>query len=151
MSTFTPYTGWEEDLYRLAQEVAEHHDGPTPPFTEFGLGRLMCRVIAAFEPYRMGLRRLQAPGGTTINRCTARIRPLTDDTEIQCEVSTVDAHGSHAGVLRDYAYPGSATVISWREDDRRIFRGEWTPCPVRSAGVAPVCILPAEHHGEHEY
>lgn len=73
--------------------------------------------------------------------CDARMRPFTDDTTVDCEVD--GDHAKHRGIVRDYAYPGSATAIEWMEDDRRTFRGDWVPCP--HAG----CILPALHRGNH--
>lgn len=51
--------------------------------------------------------------------------------------------GSHQSVLRDYAFPGSATTIHWDEQDRRNFRGDWFHCN------APACILPLNHRGNH--
>lgn len=75
--------------------------------------------------------------------CDARIRPLPDDTEIACELPG-DGHPMHAGELRDYAYPGSATTVRWAHDDRRSFHGPWPgPCP--EAG----CVLPANHPRGH--
>jgi hypothetical protein len=50
----------------------------------------------------------------------------------------------HSGILRDYAYPGSESVIQWFENDRRNFRGDWQPCT-----AFPGCILPAYHRGRH--
>jgi hypothetical protein len=63
---------------------------------------------------------------------------MPDDTELKCEKS--HAHYEHQAVLRDYAYPGSNTVVIWMESDRRNFRGEWAPCPSN-------CTLPAGHRG----
>jgi hypothetical protein len=83
-------------------------------------------------------------------KCTAKIRPFTDGTEVHCEDEN-GAHSRHGGTLRDYAYPGSETVIDWYEEDRRTFRGDWSPCPIAVVGVAPACILPSGHHGEHAY
>lgn len=84
--------------------------------------------------------------------CDAKIRPFPDcrepfGTEIQCEDLT-DPHVLHCGVVRDFAYPGSATEICWREEDRRTFRGEWEPCPfsVENQVTLP-CILPVGHRG----
>lgn len=73
--------------------------------------------------------------------CDAKIRPFPNDTEMQCER---DDHSDewHSADLRDYAYPGSVTKISWAEYDRRTFRGAWTPCPHS-------CSLPAGHRGNH--
>lgn len=74
--------------------------------------------------------------------CEAKIRPMPNDTEIECglEPGHTDAH---SGVLRDYAFPGSATTVTWYDDDRRNFRGEWMECPERG------CILPAGHPRGH--
>jgi hypothetical protein len=74
------------------------------------------------------------------NFCEAKIRPMPNATEIQCGLT--GEHDRHEGVLRDYAYPGSATKIVWDEDDRRTFRGDWSPCPLG-------CILPFGHRGRH--
>jgi hypothetical protein len=74
--------------------------------------------------------------------CVAKIRPFPGPTVIVCE-NEVEGHTTHAAVLRDYAYPGSETVVSWDEDDRRTFRGEWSPC------TSPGCILPLDHRGRH--
>lgn len=73
--------------------------------------------------------------------CTAKIRPLTDGTELQCKCDD-EQHVEHHSTLRDYAWPGSATTIYWQEDDRRNFRGEWRPCTLL---VDPACTLPAGH------
>lgn len=75
--------------------------------------------------------------------CDAKIRPLPDPTEIRCDGNHEPSAEGHAGTLRDYAYPGSATLISWHERDRRNFRGDWLECPERG------CILPAGHPGNH--
>lgn len=73
--------------------------------------------------------------------CTARIRPLSNDTEIACALA--GEHLEHEGTLRDYAYAGSATTVSWFEDDRRNFHGDWP-------GLCPAdCTLPAGHRGNH--
>lgn len=75
--------------------------------------------------------------------CDARIRPFRpiNETELGCEL--VRGHVQHASTLRDYAYPGSKTTISWSDTDRRIFRSEFAECPTDR------CILPAEHRGAH--
>lgn len=87
--------------------------------------------------------------------CDARIRPFPvgNDTEIACELEGKshaheggDLDGKthvHQGVLRDYAFPGSATVVSWLEGDRRNFRGVW---PGRCQQLEG-CVLPDGHHG----
>ncbi len=46
-------------------------------------------------------------------------------------------------MLRDYAYPGSATQLTWMDDDRRTFRGDYVECPERG------CVLPAGHPRDH--
>ena len=75
--------------------------------------------------------------------CDARIRPFPGSSEIECGLPG-DHDGKHEGVLRDYAYPGSATTIGWLPDDRRSFVGAW-PGPCATAG----CILPAGHPRGH--
>lgn len=82
--------------------------------------------------------------------CTARIIPFRGNPTIDCELDH-NAHDmpggrdvQHEGALRDYAYPGSVTKISWMESDRRTFRGEFIPCDW------PSCILPIHHRGSHE-
>ncbi len=78
--------------------------------------------------------------------CDARIRPLPDDTEIVCE-STAPHERDHAGMLRDYAGPGSETLITWDEHDRRTFHGEW---PGKCVGdIHTSCVLPTGHRGNH--
>lgn len=75
--------------------------------------------------------------------CDARIRPMPNDTEIACEIEGVIPHVIHVGVLKDYAYTGSKTTITWDDADRRTFYGEWPgPCP-------EVCVLPLGHRGNH--
>lgn len=74
--------------------------------------------------------------------CTAKIRPFTDDSEFECELPGHLA-GSHRAVIRDYAYPGSETVLEWEEGDRRTFHGTWSACS--SSG----CTLPLGHWGRH--
>lgn len=74
--------------------------------------------------------------------CDARIRPMVpvNDTEIVCLVD--GEHARHEGELRDYAWPGSLTVVVWFEDDRRTFHGVWP-------GGCPDCNLPLRHRGGH--
>lgn len=74
--------------------------------------------------------------------CDARIRPFPNVVIVMCE-QDADHSGAHSGALLDYAYPGSKTVLSWMEDDRRTFRGDWSDCQ------SPGCILPAGHRGRH--
>jgi len=74
--------------------------------------------------------------------CPAKIRPFPDATEVTCLED--DGHpGGHAGVLSNYAFRGSQTVIRWLDEDRRTFRGDWTACDQSD------CILPAGHRGGH--
>lgn len=73
--------------------------------------------------------------------CDAKIRPFPGHDEIACEED--GDHATHTGVIRNKAYPGSETKLSWMENDRRTFRGVWTPCDQSD------CILPAGHHGNH--
>jgi hypothetical protein len=75
--------------------------------------------------------------------CDARIRPFrpVNDTEVLCEQDGY--HLTHLAVLRDYAWPGSQTIISWMDDDRRTFHSDWPgDCPED-------CILPTGHKGGH--
>lgn len=74
--------------------------------------------------------------------CKAAIRPLLTDVEVRCEQT--GNHGRHKGTLRDYAYPGSATTLSWLENDRRCYHGEW-PGPCQTGK----CTLPQGHQGNH--
>lgn len=76
--------------------------------------------------------------------CDAKMRPFPNDTELRC--GEVALHAEHRAVLRDYAYPGSETVITWQADDRRNFFGEWARCEDWQ-GDRPGCTLPAGHHG----
>lgn len=80
--------------------------------------------------------------------CPTKIRPFrpVNDTELQCEVTdSTDSHWRHNAVVRDYAYPGSATEMVWERTDRRCFTGEFIECPVKG------CILPAGHHGKDAF
>jgi hypothetical protein len=74
--------------------------------------------------------------------CDAAIRPFrpVNETEVRCDRDA--AHVEHAGVIRDYAYPGSATTLTWFEGDRRTFHGEWP-------GGCHDCFLPTGHAGKH--
>lgn len=74
--------------------------------------------------------------------CDAKIRPFPNDTEVACEES--GEHTKHLGVLRDYAYKGSETVMTWFELDRRTYHGDWP-----GACAAASCSLPRGHNGGH--
>jgi hypothetical protein len=53
----------------------------------------------------------------------------------------------HQATLRDYAYPGSESVVTWLYGDRREFTGDWPgPCTENQPAG---CVLPAGHHGRH--
>lgn len=75
-----------------------------------------------------------------MTQCDARIRPFPNATELTCERQAPHATEMHQTALRDYAFPGSVTLLSWEEADRRTFRGEWRPC-------CDACSLPLGHHG----
>lgn len=73
--------------------------------------------------------------------CDARVRPFPSAVEVECEQE--GAHTTHEGTLKGYAHPGSVTTITWEEDDRRTFHGEWPgPCP-----SSAWCSLPFGHRG----
>ena len=76
-------------------------------------------------------------------QCRAKIRPFPDETEIQCIEDDSQPHSNHAGIVSDYAYPGSKSKLNWNDRDRRTFRGDWTSCDQST------CILPAGHWGDH--
>jgi hypothetical protein len=78
-----------------------------------------------------------------MNRCDAKIRPMIGSTELQCESDKNASHSAHTSTLRDYAYSGSVTIITWMESDRRNFHGDWPgQCSLE-------CILPKGHLGSH--
>ena len=79
------------------------------------------------------------------DRCGARIRPMVpiNDTELRCEQPDTHGEPTHTATLRDFAYPGSRTQVTWLDSDRRNFTGEWIECPVQP------CTLPAHHRGNH--
>jgi hypothetical protein len=74
--------------------------------------------------------------------CDARIRPFPHAIEIACEKPL--PHMTHQGTLNDYAFPGSSTTVSWAEDDRRTFHGDWP-----GSCETPGCTLPAGHPRRH--
>lgn len=73
--------------------------------------------------------------------CGAKLRPFPDDTEVECESKEPEPHTEHHAALRDYAFPGSLTTLTWFDVDRRTFRGEWAECSHYW------CPLPAGHQG----
>lgn len=90
---------------------------------------------------RLSVFRSRRRSNLTPVTCDAKIRPFPNDTEIRCERDD-HADMEHSAILRDYAFPGSETMLSWQEDDRRNFRGDWRKCPA-------ACVLPIHHHGRH--
>lgn len=79
--------------------------------------------------------------------CNAKIRPFRPMNEIELACDLGESHSRHHGAtLRDYAYPGSETRITWADTDRRNFRGLFVPCGDNDAP----CILPWKHGGRHE-
>lgn len=77
-----------------------------------------------------------------MSKCPARIRPFPGPIILECENDGNKPHTEHRTVLRDYAYPGSSSVITWQESDRRNFTGEWVEC------AAGNCVLPNGHRGD---
>lgn len=77
--------------------------------------------------------------------CDAKLRPFRpiNETELACG-NGLEEHTTHSSTLKDYAFPGSRTIMSWHEDDRRNFHGEW-PGDCESKD----CILPLNHRGIH--
>ena len=78
--------------------------------------------------------------------CPARIKPFRriNEVEIKCELT--GWHDPHSGTIRDYAYKGSATVITWFDSDRRTYDNEW---PGDCNGNEGQCVLPLGHLGRH--
>lgn len=75
--------------------------------------------------------------------CDAAMRlDYHDNITLRCELER--PHRDHQAVLRDYAFDGSVTLITWHEDDRRNYHGEW-PGPCEDSD----CILPWKHRGAH--
>lgn len=76
--------------------------------------------------------------------CDAKIRPFSNDIEVECECIEKTPHDKHHGLLENYAYPGSETTIKWLESDRRNFHGEWPGYCTKIEG----CTLPVNHPGD---
>lgn len=81
--------------------------------------------------------------------CNAKIRPFPTRSliEVACEVNhdpALEVEGlEHRAILRDHAFAGSRTEITWFEQDRRTYRGDYLgPC-TNALG----CVLPAGHRG----
>jgi hypothetical protein len=83
--------------------------------------------------------------------CDAAIRPFPNNTELNCEVE--GSHRDHQAMLADYAFPGSRQLITWHEDDRRNFHGDWPGrCPYKAHPLwddPGQCTLPDGHPGNH--
>lgn len=79
---------------------------------------------------------------TTTNECDAAMRPFATSDVVRCELG--EHEGFHSATLRNYAYPGSETTLSWGEEDRRTFHGEW-PGYCQELD----CVLPRNHKGGH--
>lgn len=78
--------------------------------------------------------------------CDWAIRPFPNDTQVNCDQPHLPGEREHSGTLRDYAYPGSQTKVSWMAGDRREFQGEW---PGYCGDNDAPCTLPRGHHGRH--
>lgn len=107
-------------------------------------GRQILATLRTPDPDTADTSAEAAPSAASAdNRCPARMRPFPSVT-LQCErESHLHEDDEHSAVLRDYAYPGSSTTITWFDADRRTFTGDWIECPQRG------CILPANHRGGH--
>lgn len=85
--------------------------------------------------------------------CDARLHASEGIGIIDCDQmhSTVVDSTQHSGVVKDYAYPGSRTTITWYEHDRRNFRGGFARCgePTPTGLTMGACILPVGHRGNH--
>ncbi|MGH3300949.1 MAG: hypothetical protein ACRDOK_04525 [Streptosporangiaceae bacterium] len=82
--------------------------------------------------------------------CNWSIRPFSNDTQVDCakreHLELTDPE--HQAVLRDYAYPGSSTIITWLAGDRREFSGSWPGyCTKLGLHQLSSCKLPAGHGG----
>lgn len=84
---------------------------------------------------------------TVTTACQAKIRPFRPVNEVELQCSLGAGIHPHEAVLRNYAYKGSETRITWADSDRRNFEGEFAPCGVETPGRTP-CILPALHRDE---
>lgn len=80
-----------------------------------------------------------------MGKCNAKIAPFPDKSVIVLCDRSDERHDSHTGTLLNYAGPGSKSNITWWEEDRRNFRGEYIPCDDNR------CTLPKDHRGQHAY
>lgn len=93
-------------------------------------------------------------------KCPWSIRPFPNETQVSCEreehldlarqETETGQTPEHKAVLRDYAWPGSATEITWLAGDRREFAGNFPGYCTKlgSTGGRQTCTLPAEHRGK---
>jgi hypothetical protein len=82
--------------------------------------------------------------------CQFRIRPFPNPTQVECEKPEhLPDDPEHEATLRDYAYPGSQTKLTWMSGDRREFTGNFPGyCTnLGSTGGRQNCRLPAGHPG----
>lgn len=56
------------------------------------------------------------------DRCDAALHLSGHDIDVYCELDL--PHNDHQAVLRDWAFPGSVTILTWHEDDSRNFHRE---------------------------
>lgn len=78
-------------------------------------------------------------------KCDAKIKPMVDDIVVSCN-GDHKKEGQHSGDLKDFAYPGSVTTITWLEGDRRSFNGDW---PGQCPECNPLVHVPVGHLGKH--
>lgn len=82
--------------------------------------------------------------------CDARIRLMRPISDIEVVCTETTYHTTHKGTIESYAYPGSQTLVTWFDDDRRCFHGEWPgDCQGGPDDAPALCILPLNHHGGH--
>lgn len=82
-----------------------------------------------------------------MKNCPWSMRPFPNETQIDCEKPEhLPVDGQHSATLRDYAHPGSTTVITWFAGDRREFTGVW---PGYCGDNDAPCTLPRGHAGRH--
>lgn len=85
-------------------------------------------------------------------KCPKRARVFPPETTLPCgpDVSCVlegDDHYEHLGET-GLKVGGKPQTITWFDDDRRTFTGEFRPCHLldESSGPKP-CVLPGGHRG----
>ena len=80
--------------------------------------------------------------------------PIHEAVLVNC-AKPADHFGAHSGPW-NHNYPNTEghTTMTWAEDDRRNFRGEWVRCSEDAAspfGHPATCILPANHRGQEHF